>query len=536
MLQAVLKWGEHELMRRMEDREPNLLSHTAHSVTRKGIKKRDLSDIELREILSELLPLVRMDHVLPPTSEHLNQAIRRGLVSTPPSHMIGDDRDNLRINAWVRCGKNHGLFVRPRLFMPYYEEIKSLLEDRCVAANAAAASHQMDVLRMRGRNRHNMPDIPDTLYMVSRLGTTGGAGANGGNGGGGSSAGGIGGLSNGLDIVAAVALPAPDPGTMMSMSKREQKLRRSPSCQRALSLALSARPEINRQIRLRVVREFNLPDAVADLLENASCYCLDDGGAVSAVAADQPQPPTVQVTPSICGGSTHSTIHSRHSGNDVLDMMMQQQLQQEPMDDESTPPPSPAIPSECGVTAQNLSTCYGRNMTLPRQQPLPLFGQGGGGVGMLNGMRMSVGGGGHHLHQLPSLISERDAIYRMDGPETSSCSDGHLSDIMPDVAMATASMGQLQLTGGGGGGGESVYGSRDLLREMRGVDGMGHLQGLVADPTESLQLDLGDGSSHMMMGLGSGASGGLNIQHHRGLQVSSSINKLNKNIKPYNNL
>ncbi|KAJ8882600.1 hypothetical protein PR048_014411 [Dryococelus australis] len=29
--------------------------------------------------------------------------------------------------------------------------------------------------------------------------------------------------------------------------------------------------------------------------------------------------------------------------------------------------------------------------------------------------------------------------------ESSSCSDGHLSDIMPDVAMATASFGQLQL-------------------------------------------------------------------------------------------
>jgi len=62
VLQAVLKWGEQELIRRMEDREPNLLSHTAHSVARKGVKKRDLSDIELREILSELLPLVRMDH------------------------------------------------------------------------------------------------------------------------------------------------------------------------------------------------------------------------------------------------------------------------------------------------------------------------------------------------------------------------------------------------------------------------------------------------------------------------------------------
>lgn len=59
----------------------------------------------------------------------------------------------------------------------------------------------------------------------------------------------------------------PDSATMSAMLKREQKLRQSPSCQRAISLPLSSRHEINRQLRLRVVREFNLPDAVADLLE-----------------------------------------------------------------------------------------------------------------------------------------------------------------------------------------------------------------------------------------------------------------------------
>lgn len=416
VLQAVLKWGEHELIRRMEDREPNLLSHTAHSVTRKGIKKRDLSDIELREILSEFLPLVRMDHVLPPNSEHLNQAIRRGLVSSPPSHMIGDDRTNVRINAWVRCGKNHGLFVRPRLFMPYYEEIKTLLEDRI-------ASQQMDMLRMR-RSRH-LPDIPDTLYMVSRLGTTGGVGNNGGGSG-------AAGLNSGLDIVAA-ALPAPDPSTMLSMTKREQKLRLSPSCQRALSLPLSSRPEINRQIRLRVVREFNLPDAVADLLENASCYCLDD--------------------------NTNNTGGSTGNGLNVLSTSRQDDVIQQ-IDDETTPPPSPALPSDCGI--QNIPSCYGRNMTVPRQQPLPLYGAHG--VGGIRGR-----------HELPALITERDGVFRLPGePETSSCSDGHLSDIMPDVAMATASLGQLQLGG---------------------------------DPPESLQLDLGDGSSHMMGAAGIGVHG-----------------------------
>jgi len=41
--------------------------------------------------------------------------------------MIGDERDNLRVNAWIRGGKKNGFFVRPRLFMPYYEEIKVIM-------------------------------------------------------------------------------------------------------------------------------------------------------------------------------------------------------------------------------------------------------------------------------------------------------------------------------------------------------------------------------------------------------------------------
>ncbi|XP_058811851.1 BTB/POZ domain-containing protein 7 [Topomyia yanbarensis] len=434
VLQAVLKWGEQELIRRMEDREPNLLSHTAHSVTRKGIKKRDLSDVELREILSELLPHVRMDHVLPPSNEILNQAIRRGLVSTPPSHMIGDDRESLRINAWIRGGKNHGLFVRPRLFMPYYEEVKVLLEDHI-------ASQQVELLRMR-RSRH-MPDIPDTLYMVSRLNSNVGGNL------------GVGGTA-GVDVVAVAtaSIPAPDATTMEAMQKREQKLRQSPSCQRALTLPLSSRHEINRQIRLRVVREFNFPDEVSDLLENASCYCLD-------------------------GDS--STTKTKES--DI-------RASNQSLDDDTTPPPSPALPSD--IIPQNVN-CFGRNMTFPRQQTQPPSQaiSHGSGAGLhvpqagLHGPSSHMMGT-HRRHELPSLIPGGDVVaYRLSAPagdqsvEGGACSEGHLSDIMPDVAMATSSIGQLQL----------------------------------GDMPESLHLDLGDGPSHM---IGAAAAMGLhNLPHHR---------------------
>ncbi|CAG9855347.1 unnamed protein product [Phyllotreta striolata] len=326
VLQAVLKWGEFQLVRRMEDREPNIVSHTAHSVARKGVKKRDLSDVELREILSDLLPLVRMDHILPTNSDVLNQAIRRGLVSTPPSHMIGGERENLRVNAWIR-GKNNGLFIQPRLFIPYYDEVKVLVEDQLV----------QEVEMMRLRRARYMQDIPDTLYMVEEKPRLQGPA--------------------GVDVLASV-LPIPDPSVMNAMLKREQKLRQSPSCQRALNMPLSSRHEINRQIRLRVVREFNLPDPVADMLEN--CYCVPE-----------------------------------QSDNDSMQIS----------------PNKPVVSSTHG--------CYSKNLSFPR---------------------MSY----PQRQELPAVVPDGEFRF-VPEQESSSCSDGHLSDIMPDVAMATASMGQIQL-------------------------------------------------------------------------------------------
>lgn len=427
VLQAVLTWGEQELVRRMEDREPNLLSHTAHSVTRKGIKKRDLSDVELREILSELLPHVRMDHVLPPNNEVLNQAIRRGLVSTPPSHMIGDDRENLRINAWIRGGKNQGLFVRPRLFMPYYEEVKALLEDHM-------ESQQIELLRMR-RSRH-LPDIHLPDITVSRLGASSS-------------------VPNVSEISNAAAIPPLDATTLAAMQKREQKLRQSPICQRAMSLPLSSRHEINRQLRLRVVREFNLPDDVADFLENGACYCGSEDTASNK-------------------GIDGSGMPSNSSSSNIQPM------------EQGSAPPSPVL------EPPNLAICYAlpphgggggigggsnnrNNLTFPRQ-PGGTIGTLGSRVGGMMGMT-------GRKSDLPALIVEGEAAFRLAEPgEASSCSEGHLSDIMPDVAMATASLRSLA------------------------IEAQAEAQ------HESLQLDLGDGPGHAV---GGGAAGGLGL----GMQV-----------------
>lgn len=65
ILETIIRWGEHELMRRLEESEPSIMASTAH-VRGKAIRRSDLNDEELKNILSNLLPLVRIDYILPP--------------------------------------------------------------------------------------------------------------------------------------------------------------------------------------------------------------------------------------------------------------------------------------------------------------------------------------------------------------------------------------------------------------------------------------------------------------------------------------
>ncbi|KYN04598.1 hypothetical protein ALC62_04590 [Cyphomyrmex costatus] len=83
--------------------------------------------------------------------------------------------------------------------------------------------------------------------------------------------------------------------------------------------------------------------------------------------------------------------------------------------------------------------CYGRNMTFPR--PTSSYA---------------------HRHELPAIVTEGESRHA-ERQEGNSCSDGQLSGVMPDVAMATSSFGALH-----------------LIEE------------------QELELDLGDGASHLL--------------------------------------
>lgn len=89
------------------------MSQTAHSL-RRGLRKRDLSDAELRDVISDLICHVRIGHILPMDSEILTNAAKRGLISTLPPYMVGEDSglpNSKGVSSWLR-GRGTGPFVR----------------------------------------------------------------------------------------------------------------------------------------------------------------------------------------------------------------------------------------------------------------------------------------------------------------------------------------------------------------------------------------------------------------------------------------
>ncbi|KAI4803620.1 hypothetical protein KUCAC02_025283 [Chaenocephalus aceratus] len=254
ILKYVVKWGEQQLIKRMADREPNLLSGTAHSVNKRGVKRRDLDVEELKEILSPLLPFIRTEHILPPNSDVLSDALKRGLISTPPSDML-PTAEGGKANAWLRQ-KSAGIYVRPRLFSPYVEEAKSVLDEMMV--------EQTDLVRLR---LVRMSNVPDTLYMVNnavpqcchminhqQMASN----------------------SNTAPSVVANEIPVPQLSVVKEMIRRLQELRHTEQVQRAYALNCGEGATVSYELQLRVLREFGLADGATELLQNPYKFFPDE--------------------------------------------------------------------------------------------------------------------------------------------------------------------------------------------------------------------------------------------------------------------
>lgn len=280
ILEALIRWGEATLMRRLEEQEPNLVATTSHSIARKGLRRSELSDAQVREVLANLLPLVRPDFVLPPFHPALVAATARGLVPTTspldlPSTSSTLQRSSIsrrskssRLGGSCRVIEGRGLgnpdaawlhshpptpshvtiAPRPRLFAPYVAEASHQLARRLSDdPSAPLLSH----------SPASSATLPDALYMLSSPASLAleeeerwswGSEAE-------------------EEEDAEEALPPQE--TLAAAEERVRaQLRASTTVSRGLACGCAYhRREILRQLRLRAVRELGLPDWAVRVLK-----------------------------------------------------------------------------------------------------------------------------------------------------------------------------------------------------------------------------------------------------------------------------
>ncbi|XP_053211957.1 BTB/POZ domain-containing protein 7-like isoform X2 [Panonychus citri] len=298
VLQAVIKWGEDKLFKRMEEREPNVISQTAHSL-RHGLRRKELNDDELRDIISELMPYVRIGHILPSDSETLTNSIKRGLISTLPPYMLEEDSITPHprgVSCWIR-ERSQGSFVKPRYFTPYVEEARSYLETRLARTNESNSINMRVPLPKASSSSLSssssistpLPAPPDALYMTTTTTTTS--------------------TDSGMDIVPIDSnqnsyatydnpsncqeiyshlnqLPVIEERILLLMKQRVEELERYLSSSRNLSIIPNKNQVIN-YIQLRVVREFGLPDGAVEVLDTSNSasyvsYSMSEASASSS--------------------------------------------------------------------------------------------------------------------------------------------------------------------------------------------------------------------------------------------------------------
>ncbi|KAL1228295.1 BTB/POZ domain-containing protein [Trichinella pseudospiralis] len=156
ILSAVIRWGEHQLIRRLEEREPNVIAGTTHSISRKGLKRNDQFDAELMQILVRLLPLVRTDFILPRNSPVLVNAVKRNLLNindqddnddadpvaasfsqndTSSDQQPSTSRDGSACDRlWSCAGMKSRIPTQPRVFLPFYNEVRRLFIKKVAAS------------------------------------------------------------------------------------------------------------------------------------------------------------------------------------------------------------------------------------------------------------------------------------------------------------------------------------------------------------------------------------------------------------------
>lgn len=234
ILATVIKWGEWQVVKSNE--QPG--TSPGNSLLRRSPKRRDVNNGILRDTISDLLPHIRLKHILPANSSVLNTAYQRGLLQRPfPFDVVASEKQCAASPVyWLRSGPKLD-YLRPRLFLPYVYEVKLVLHERL----CTASDHDMHA----SSYYHSMPDMLLPLQRTNSGSKT---------------------PSDEELHSAAIMLLLLDSiqieqTTRRQMILREKELKMSTEVLKALSLLPDSR-EISEEVQLRVVREFGYPDEI----------------------------------------------------------------------------------------------------------------------------------------------------------------------------------------------------------------------------------------------------------------------------------
>uniref|UniRef100_A0A8R1HV88 BACK domain-containing protein n=1 Tax=Caenorhabditis japonica TaxID=281687 RepID=A0A8R1HV88_CAEJA len=139
LLDACVRWGEHALLKKLEEREPNVVADTCHSISRRGLKKTELSGEELKEILQPLTEKIRKDYVIPPFHQNLTDAYSRGILERSPLDLVVCEKTS-EINPdfhWLKPTSSG-----PRYYFPYHKELikyKNLLASTSTSSSSSSS-------------------------------------------------------------------------------------------------------------------------------------------------------------------------------------------------------------------------------------------------------------------------------------------------------------------------------------------------------------------------------------------------------------
>ncbi|XP_047137846.1 BTB/POZ domain-containing protein 7 isoform X1 [Hydra vulgaris] len=237
ILDSIITWCEWEIAK---SGNPTII--LTKSLPRHPCPKRyNITNDALREMVSSLVGCVRLSHILTQNSVILSNACQQGLLQMPftACDIVSSEKKLSSTVYWIE-EMHHSDYVKPRFFIPYFNEIKLIYQERLT----------------ENKNTCDVNNLPSTLVEIPLSITTCVT-------------------SDERQSMPLVDIFKLSEDVIKNMVTRQKELMSSEQVLKYLTLAPD-NVEIIAEIQLRVVREFDYPDELAneifqqypDLVEN----------------------------------------------------------------------------------------------------------------------------------------------------------------------------------------------------------------------------------------------------------------------------